>query len=91
VSVAAAKVPNNSQDMVRLLKSLQPLLQDAIRRMMSCRLWEAVYTITGPLSWKDFHLLSGRGGLSLLSCVPFRLHQYKLVFLLQITTFTASA
>ena len=59
--VAAAKVPNNTQDMVRLLKSLQPLLQDAIQKKRSSRLWEAVYTITGPLSWKDFHLLSGRG------------------------------
>ena len=62
VSAAAAKVPTNSQDMVRLLKSLQPLLQDAIQKKRSSRLWEAVYTITGPLSWKDFHLLSGRGG-----------------------------
>ncbi len=23
--------------------------------------WESVYTVSGPLSWKDFHLLAGRG------------------------------
>ena len=61
LAAASAKVPTNSQDVVRLLKSLQPLLQDAIQKKRSSRVWEAVYTIMGPLSWKDFHLLSGRG------------------------------
>lgn len=23
--------------------------------------WESVYTVSGPLTWKDFHLLAGRG------------------------------
>ncbi|ELU05357.1 hypothetical protein CAPTEDRAFT_103103 [Capitella teleta] len=57
----AAKVPVNSQDVVRMLKSLQPLLQDAIQKKRTARVWESVYTISGPLSWKDFHLLAGRG------------------------------
>ncbi|XP_074640708.1 mediator of RNA polymerase II transcription subunit 13-like [Tubulanus polymorphus] len=56
-----AKVPANTQDMVRMLKSLQPLLQDAIQKKRTTRLWEATYTITGPLTWKDFHKLAGRG------------------------------
>ena len=55
------KTPTNSQDVVRLLKSLQPLLQDAIQKKRTTRLWESVYTILGPLSWKDFHLMAGRG------------------------------
>jgi mediator of RNA polymerase II transcription subunit 13 len=58
---AVAKVPLNSQDVVRMLKSLQPLLQDAIHKKRTTRVWESVYTISGPLSWKDFHLLAGRG------------------------------
>ncbi|XP_013416581.1 mediator of RNA polymerase II transcription subunit 13-like isoform X2 [Lingula anatina] len=56
-----AILPTNPQDVVRLLKSLQPLLQDAIQKKRTTRLWEQVYQISGPLSWKDFHLLAGRG------------------------------
>ena len=58
---ATAKTPTNSQDVNRMLKSLQPLLQDAIQKKRTTRLWEATYTISGPLTWKDFHLLAGRG------------------------------
>ncbi|XP_064647452.1 mediator of RNA polymerase II transcription subunit 13-like isoform X2 [Lineus longissimus] len=60
-SFLRAEVPANSQDLVRLLKSLQPLLQDAIQKKRTTRLWESTYTITGPLTWKDFHKLAGRG------------------------------
>lgn len=60
-STATALIPTNSQDVVRLLKSMQPLLQDAIQKKRTTRLWDHVYTITGPLTWKDFHLLAGRG------------------------------
>lgn len=56
-----AKIPKSSEEVVRVLKSLQPLLQDAIQKKRTTRLWESVYTISGPLSWKDFHLLAGRG------------------------------
>jgi mediator of RNA polymerase II transcription subunit 13 len=50
----------NSTEVVQLLKSLQPLLQDAIQKKRSTRLWESVYTISGPLTWRDFHLMAGR-------------------------------
>ena len=56
-----AKLPGNSQDTLRLLRSLLPLLEDAIQKKRTSRVWESVYRITGPLSWKDFHLLAGRG------------------------------
>ncbi|ESN93685.1 hypothetical protein HELRODRAFT_180782 [Helobdella robusta] len=56
-----APLPSSSLEVVRLLKQLQPLLQDAIQKKRSTRLWESVYTISGPLTWKDFHLLAGRG------------------------------
>lgn len=65
--LASAPVASNSQEVVRLLKQLQPLLQDAIQKKRTTRLWESVYTISGPLTWKDFHLLAGRG-LKLFLC-----------------------
>ena len=55
------KLPLNSHDTVRLLKSLQPLLQDALQKKRMTRLWDAVYKVDGPLNWKDFHRLAGRG------------------------------
>ena len=53
-------LPRNSQDIVQCLKSLQPLLQDAVQYKTITRLWEHTYKLQGPLSWKDFHQLSGR-------------------------------
>jgi hypothetical protein len=66
-SLDGAKIVTNSTDVVQLLKSLQPLLQDAIQKKRSTRLWESVYTISGPLTWKDFHLMAGRGMLKIAS------------------------
>lgn len=57
----SAQIVYNSTEVVQLLKSLQPLLQDAIQKKRSARLWESVYTISGPLTWRDFHLMAGRG------------------------------
>jgi len=54
-------MPHNAGDVVHMLKSLQPLLQDAIQKKCTTQLWESIYTISGPLSWKDVHLLAGRG------------------------------
>jgi len=56
-----AKIAANSTDVIQLLKMLQELLQNAIQKKRPTRLWESVYTISGPLTWKDFHLLAGRG------------------------------
>ncbi|XP_025089778.1 mediator of RNA polymerase II transcription subunit 13-like isoform X2 [Pomacea canaliculata] len=56
-------LPHNSQDIVQCLKALQPLLQDAIQYKRITRLWEHTYKLQGPLSWKDFHQLSGRGSV----------------------------
>jgi len=56
-----AKIATNSMDVIQLLKTLQELLQNAIQKKRPTRLWESVYTISGPLTWKDFHLLAGRG------------------------------
>ncbi|KAK7088057.1 mediator of RNA polymerase II transcription subunit 13-like isoform X2 [Littorina saxatilis] len=59
----AHRLAHNSQDIVQCLKSLQPLLQDAIQYKPITRLWEHTYKLQGPLSWKDFHQLSGRGSV----------------------------
>lgn len=56
-----SKVENNSQETLRKLRRLLPLLEDAIQKKRTAHVWESVYRITGPLSWKDFHLLAGRG------------------------------
>ncbi|XP_014240238.1 mediator of RNA polymerase II transcription subunit 13 isoform X2 [Cimex lectularius] len=55
-----AKGPACNQDIVRVMKQLQPLLQDAMQKKCSTRLWEAP-TVSGPLTWRQFHRLAGRG------------------------------
>lgn len=54
-------VPHNTQETIQCLKSLHPILQTAIQNKRVTRLWENTYTLQGPISWKDFHDLAGRG------------------------------
>lgn len=54
-------IPTNSQDIISHLKSLHPILQEAIQNKRVTRLWENTYKLQGPISWKDFHDLAGRG------------------------------
>lgn len=53
-----APAPAAGRDVVRLMRRLQPLLQDAIQKKCSTRMWDAV---AGPLTWRQFHRLAGRG------------------------------
>ena len=57
-----AKGPRCNQDIIRVMKILQPMLQDAIQKK-SCkqRGGDALYVIAGPLTWRQFHRLAGRG------------------------------
>ncbi|KAL4223449.1 Mediator of RNA polymerase II transcription subunit 13-like [Mactra antiquata] len=57
----ASQIPQNSLECVRLLKGLQPILQDAIQNKRVTRLWEHTYKLQGPLTWIEFHQLAGRG------------------------------
>ncbi|KAG1662731.1 Mediator of RNA polymerase II transcription subunit 13 [Nymphon striatum] len=57
----SAKPPTNSQDVIRVMKTIQPMLQDAIQKKRTTRLWETTYTVSGPLTWRQFHRLAGRG------------------------------
>lgn len=56
-----ASGPQSNQDIIRVMKCLQPLLQEAIQKKCTTRLWEAPYTVKGPLTWRQFHRLAGRG------------------------------
>lgn len=60
----SAKLPSNNQDLVRLLRTLQPLLQEAIHKKQSTQFWEATttatYTVSGPLTWRQFLKLAGK-------------------------------
>ncbi|KAB0794092.1 hypothetical protein PPYR_13712 [Photinus pyralis] len=53
--------PQCNQDIVRVMKALQPLLQEAIQKKCQTRLWEAPSAVKGPLTWRQFHRLAGRG------------------------------
>ncbi|XP_076275455.1 mediator complex subunit skuld isoform X2 [Rhynchophorus ferrugineus] len=53
--------PQCNQDIVRVMKSLQPLLQETLQRKGQTRLWEAPSAVKGPLTWRQFHRLAGRG------------------------------
>lgn len=53
-----AKGPRSNQDIIRLMKSMQPLLQDAFHKKCTTRLWDAPYTVQGPLTWRQFHRLA---------------------------------
>ncbi|XP_045064023.1 mediator of RNA polymerase II transcription subunit 13-like isoform X2 [Coregonus clupeaformis] len=50
-----------SQDVVRMLLSLQPYLQDAIQKKRMGRTWENIQHVQGPLTWQQFHKMAGRG------------------------------
>jgi mediator of RNA polymerase II transcription subunit 13 len=58
--------PHCNQDIVRVMRHLQPLLQDAVQKKCTTRLWEAPYTVSGPLTWRQFHRLAGRGKLFII-------------------------
>nr|VZI04442.1 unnamed protein product [Spirometra erinaceieuropaei] len=62
---ASAEIPANKNDQIRLLESVRPWLQEAIS---STRLLESNYKVDGPLTWKAFHQLAGRGANE--SCKP---------------------
>lgn len=46
-----------SQDILQMLLSLQPVLQDAIQKKRTVRPWG----VQGPLTWQQFHKMAGRG------------------------------
>lgn len=57
----AGPCPTSSLVSVGLLRGLQPLLQDAVHKKRNQVLWEVTYRVAGPLTWRQFHRLAGRG------------------------------
>ncbi|XP_022903442.1 mediator of RNA polymerase II transcription subunit 13 isoform X2 [Onthophagus taurus] len=53
--------PQCNQDIIRMMKNLQPLLQEAIQKKSQTKLWDAPSAVKGPLTWRQFHRLAGRG------------------------------
>lgn len=53
--------PNSSQDVIRVMRTLQPLLQDSIQKKRAASLWRAPFAVQGPLTWRQFHRMAVRG------------------------------
>lgn len=54
--------PVNNHEVIHMLKSLQPLMQEAVQRKGSATGSEVTYnSVKGPLTWRQFHRLAGRG------------------------------
>lgn len=52
----------NNTEAIYMLKTLQPLLQEAVQRKGSATGSEVTYnSVKGPLTWRQFHRLAGRG------------------------------
>lgn len=85
----ASRIPQNSQDCVQVLKSLQPILQDAIQNKRSIPLWEHKYKLSGPLTWKEFHQLAGRGEKNLHD-MQFTCQNTSIYFMIYLECFSLS-
>ncbi|KAJ8687131.1 hypothetical protein QAD02_022925, partial [Eretmocerus hayati] len=57
-SFLRAKGPQCNGDIIRVMKTVQPLLQEAIQQKAT-RMWDAPYTVR-ILTWRGFHRLAGR-------------------------------
>ena len=56
-----AEAPANNHDVVRFLRSLQPLLQESVQKKpKAAAMWEVTYSVSGPLTWRQFHKLASR-------------------------------
>lgn len=53
--------PKSNQEIIRVMKSMQVLLQKAFNQNGTTGLWDAPYAVRGPLTWREFHRLAGRG------------------------------
>lgn len=56
-----ASGPKSNQDIIRVMKSMKVLLQKAFNQNGTTGLWDAPYAVRGPLTWREFHRLAGRG------------------------------
>lgn len=64
------RLPQEEGEALSLLKSIRPWLHQAL---CDTRILEFTYVVSGPLTWKEFHKLAGRGNEE--SCEPQPLPQ----------------
>ena len=56
------EAPDNNHDAVKFLRSLQPIIQESVQKKPKATApWEVTYPVSGPLTWRQFHRLAGRG------------------------------
>ena len=53
--------PYSSQDVIRVMRTLQTLPQDSIQKKRASTLWRALFAVQGPLTWRQFHRMAVRG------------------------------
>ena len=53
--------PKSNHDIIRAMRSMKVLLQKAFNQNGTTGLWDAPYAVRGPLTWREFHRLAGRG------------------------------
>ncbi|GIX80783.1 mediator of RNA polymerase II transcription subunit 13 [Caerostris darwini] len=57
----SSPLPSSSLDGRLHLESIKPLLQLAVHKKNTQRLWDVTYVVSGPLTWREFHRLAARG------------------------------
>ncbi|CAL1281519.1 unnamed protein product [Larinioides sclopetarius] len=57
----SSPLPSSSIDVRLHLESIKPLLQVAVHKKTTQRLWDVTYVVSGPLTWREFHRLAARG------------------------------
>ncbi|KAK8721383.1 hypothetical protein OTU49_012808 [Cherax quadricarinatus] len=62
--------PRCSKDIVRCMKALQPHLQEAIQKKGRRVNWEPVFSVDGPLTWRQFHRMAVRGTEDMAEPLP---------------------
>lgn len=62
--------PRCSRDIVRCMKALQPHLQEAIQKKGRRVNWEPVFSVDGPLTWRQFHRMAVRGTEDMAEPLP---------------------
>lgn len=66
-----AGLPPNNKDGLKFMQMLMPVLQGSFNKKYMTRMWEAPYTIQGPLTWRQFHrLASNQSGQSEPQPIP---------------------
>ncbi|CAL4061099.1 unnamed protein product [Meganyctiphanes norvegica] len=62
--------PTCSKDIVRCMKALQPFLQEAVQTQGKKVNWEPVFSVEGPLTWRQFHRMAVRGTEDMAEPLP---------------------